>query len=132
MSRRALALVMIAALYSAQAAGARADDPVDTSTLPAFVFTKEPTPAPLSYAAVPWLNPNHTLAAGYWYSAAQVVKTSRRIDYLETKAAKECVDAQIAASKSDHMTLWKIAAGVAAGAAIGFCAGTSSHCGISK
>jgi len=98
----------------------RAEDPVATLPL-------EP---PGIYSPLVWKGPELT-ARGFWYAEEQTSKIDRRIEFLEKKAAKECVDAQIEAAKSIKPWI-KVAAGIVTGAAIGFCVAHGSHCGLSK
>jgi hypothetical protein len=55
-------------------------------------------PAPASYTKLVW-DYGGKLTVGYWYTAEQVQKIDLRIRYLEDTAAKECADANIAATK---------------------------------
>lgn len=89
-----------------------------------------PSDPPAKYAPLVWKGPSKE-SHGFFYTDAQVLVIDRRITYLEKDAAKKCVDVQIAEAKK--MNPWiKIAAGILTGAAIGYCAGASHHCGISR
>lgn len=116
-SARALAFA-ICSLLATSPASARADDSAVVSTVP----------APQTYAKVPWKH-GDSIAIGYWYSAAQVQRIDARIRYLEDKAAKDCVDAQIGAAKKTSVWL-KVAGVLITGAAIGYCAGADHRCGV--
>jgi hypothetical protein len=97
----------------------------DPTTMPVASLPKDP---PDVYSALMWRGPSK-MASGYWYTFEQVQKIDRRITFLEEKAAKECVAAQIAEAK--RLNPWiKIAAGIVTGAAIGYCVGADHHCGI--
>jgi len=115
-SARVLAFAL-GSLLATLPVGTRADDAVISTV-----------PAPTSYAKVTWKH-GDVGTAGYWYSAPQVQKIDARIRYLETKAAKECVDAQIAAASMTSGWL-KVAGAIVVGATIGYCAGADHHCGI--
>lgn len=119
--RRAIAIVVSLSLCLGLPTVAIAGDPIVEST----------SSAPSSYARVGWKNPDLSVSPGYWYSQAQIVKVSARLDYLETRAAKECVDAQVIAAKGTTPWLMVIG-GIVTGVAIGYCAGASGHCGIGK
>jgi hypothetical protein len=129
--RRALAALAASLLLSAPAA--RAGDSLLPTTVPPpiAVITVPPKPAPDRYIEVPWRNPDGTMIDGWWYSSPQVTRIDARIRYLETAAAKECVDQQVAAAKATGPWV-KVIGGVLAGAAIGYCAAAPKHCGITK
>jgi hypothetical protein len=118
MRARAMVVLLCFCLFTI----ARAADPAPVYAAPA--------PPPAKYGALTW-SYGGTNVDGYWYTNDQVWKTSARIDYLEIKAAKVCVDQQIDAAKNTS-DWWKIALGVAAGAGIGFCAAAQGHCGMYK
>lgn len=85
---------------------------------------------PEKYAPLVWKF-NEKLTPGFWFTTEQVLHIDARINFLETKAAKDCVDAQIAADKTVG-SWWKIGAGILVGIGVGFCAAHSGHCGIAK
>lgn len=101
---RALAL---AALLAFLPLAARAEEPAGP------VYPAQ-TPPPESFSALRWGS-----APGYWYSQAQVLRIQGRIDYLEKRAAKECVDAQV--SSAGGLPAWVlVVAGVVVGGAAGY------------
>lgn len=101
---RALAL---AALLAFLPLAARAEEPAGP------VFPSQ-TPAPETFSALRW--GDHP---GYWYSREQVLRINGRINYLEQKAAKECVDAQV--QNAGGLPAWVlIVAGVVVGGAAGY------------
>jgi len=120
------AIISAAVLLFLPPAGSRADDPP-----PAFVLTTPPRLAPERFLLVPWRAPDGSFVEGYWYASPQVLRIDARIKYLETKAAKECVDQQIEAAKTVGPWI-KIVAGVVTGATIGYCAGAPGHCKLYK
>jgi hypothetical protein len=77
-----------------------------------------PQAAPASYTKLGWKFGDQ-LTLGYWYSAAQVLTISQRIDYLEQRAAKECVDTQVQSLRGS----WPLWVGIALGAAGGLAGG---------
>jgi hypothetical protein len=85
-----------------------------------------PAPAPGSFAPLGWRY-GDKLSVGYWYSAEQVLRIDQRIGYLEQRAAKECVDAQVSASKGS-LPLWVgVALGAVGGLAAGYAAARLIH-----
>lgn len=100
--------VALAALLAFGPVAVRADEPATYQA---------PTPAPQSYAPLGWRAEGVTVP-GYWYSRPQVMAIQGRIDYLETRAAKECVEAQIAAPRVP--TWLAVAAGVVVGGAVAY------------
>lgn len=85
---------------------------------------------PAVYKDLRWVGPTRS-ADGWWYTQEQISKVDLRLKYLENEAARQCVDSMITQSKAINPWI-KIATGVVTGAAIGFCVGHSSHCGIVK
>lgn len=120
MLRRAMAVVIAVLLAHSAVGTAVADD----------LVVEMKIPAPEKYVALGWKF-GDKLAPGFWYSSQQIVAVSKRIDYLETAAAKECVDAQIAEAKKLSKWIY-VAGGILTGVAVGYCAGHSGHCGIYK
>lgn len=97
---------------------------------PAPAAYAAPAPAPERYAPLGWQY-GDKLAPGFWYSETQILRVDARIRYLEEKAARECVDAQVTAAKGTGRWYY-VAAGLAVGVALGYCAGTANHCGVSR
>ena len=86
-------------------------------------------PAPAVYTKLVW-DYGGKLTVGYWYTAEQVQKIDLRITYLEDKAAKECADANIAATKetlgSGFMVWVWIGIGVVVGGVGGYFIGKAA------
>lgn len=122
---RALAFTLAIGLSLTPTVG-RTDPTVEASA-PSVEAT---TPPPTKYAKVLWKYQG-TPTPVYVYSADQVLVIDRRIAYLEDKATKECIDAQVTAAKTTSIWL-KVGAAMLTGVAIGYCAGSSNHCGIGK
>ena len=85
--------------------------------------------APAVYTKMVWDYAGQ-LTMGYWYTAEQVQKIDLRIRYLEDTAAKECADANIAATKetlgaSGMIWVW-IGVGIVVGGTVGFFAGKAA------
>lgn len=80
-----------------------------------------PQAAPDDYVRLIWRHESKD-SIGYWYSAEQVLRVSQRIDYLETQAAKQCVDQQVASFKSSHTFWYGLIMGVVGGVAVGYVA----------
>lgn len=78
-----------------------------------------PKSAPESYDKLVWSYKDQ-LSIGYWYSEKQVLKIKTRIDFLEEKAAKECVDEQIKNASPGFPTWVWITAGIVVGGFAGW------------
>lgn len=110
--------IVVALLYTS--AVAAQDAPA-----PARFVTAEPVPS--VYRKLVWEQTTKTAdgttivisSVGYWYTVEQVAKTAARIDYLEQKAAKECVDTTIAEVKHNVPWLW-VGIGVVVGGTAGY------------
>ena len=113
-SRRLLAVSVVALGLTGGAA--RGDD----------LHVDPGVPAPAVSSPLIWRE-----AHGFWFTDAQIVKLNARVNYLETRAAKECVDRQIDAARGTSRWVW-VAAGVATGVALGYCATVSGHCHLYK
>jgi hypothetical protein len=97
-------------------------DPV-IAPLPPLRFLSD-EPAPAIYRKLVWEQklPDGTTSppvVGYWYTVEQVSKISARIDYLEERATKECVEATLEGVKHSVPWLW-VGIGVVAGGVGGY------------
>lgn len=89
---------------------------------PAAPKLTAPSPAPDVYAMADWCWAS-SCVPGAWFTASQTKIIDAKIDYLEKKAAKDCVDQQISAAKVSLPGWLYLTGGIIVGGVVGYIAG---------
>ncbi len=122
MKRALRAIAAAVCILFASSVAAQAPSAIVAQLPPVRLVTTEAVPS--VYRSVVWEQRDASGALldshrGYWYTVEQIARVSTRIDYLETRAAKECTDATIEGVRHNVPWLW-LGLGVVAGGVGGY------------